>query len=57
MTHQPPHPSAIADFAEQGSALLAEADILENGLATDAETLIDRFLASDSRDFVLVDPG
>ena len=48
---------AIADLAEQGSALLAEADILENDLAADAENLIDHFLAGDSKDFVLACSG
>lgn len=48
---------AIADLAEQDSALLAEADILENDLAAAAETLIDHFLAGDSKDFVLACPG
>lgn len=49
--------NTVADLAEQGSALLAEADILENDLAADAETLIDHFLAGDSKDFVLACPG
>lgn len=46
----------IADLAEQAIALRAEADELENDLAADAETLIDRFLAGDSRDFILTGP-
>jgi hypothetical protein len=43
----------IADRMERAVSLRAEADELENSLAADAETLIDRFLAGDTQDFVL----
>lgn len=44
---------AVAELAEQAAALLAEADIMENGIADAAEELIDRFLAGDTSDFIL----
>ncbi len=44
---------AIADLAEQGAALLAKADLLENDIATDAETIIDRFIAGNMEDVVV----
>lgn len=44
---------AIADVAEQGAALLAKADLLENEIATDAEAIIDRFIAGDMQDVVV----
>jgi hypothetical protein len=47
----------ITDLAEQAIALRAEADELENDLTTAAESLFDRFLAGDSKDFVLACPG
>lgn len=45
---------AIADLAEQGAALLAKADLLENDIAAEAEIIIDRFMAGDTRDVVMV---
>lgn len=45
--------NAIADLAEQASALRAQADILENELATDAEAILDRFIAGDMQDVVV----
>ena len=44
---------AIADLAEQGAALLAKADLLENDIAADAEAIIDRFMAGDMQDVVV----
>lgn len=44
----------IADLAEQGAALLAKADLLENDIAAEAEIIIDRFMAGDTRDVVMV---
>lgn len=44
----------IADSAERGARLLAEADILENRLAADAEGLVDQFLAGETRDIVVL---
>lgn len=41
----------IADLMEEAISLRAEADELENSLSTDAEALVDRFLAGDRRDF------
>lgn len=43
----------IADLAEQGAALLAKADLLENDIAADAEAIIDRFIAGDTQDVVV----
>lgn len=45
---------AIADLAEQGAALLAKADLLENDIAADAEAIIDRFMAGDTREIVVM---
>ena len=36
------------------AALLAKADLLENDIAAEAETIIDRFIAGDTRDVVMV---
>lgn len=44
---------AIADLAERGSALQAKADILEVGIAAEAEGLIDQFLAGDTTAFIV----
>jgi hypothetical protein len=41
---------AIADLSEEGAALLAKADILENAMAADAEDILSRFVAGDMRD-------
>jgi hypothetical protein len=41
----------IAALSERAILLNAQADMLENDLANIAETLIDRFLAGDCRDF------
>lgn len=46
--------NAIADMAEEASALRARADILENEIAADAEATLDRFIAGDTRDVVTV---
>lgn len=43
----------IADLVEGASACWANADILENQLAAEAEALIDRFLAGDTTVFVV----
>lgn len=40
--------NGIADLAEQSATLRGKADILENDLATDAEAIIDRFIAGDT---------
>lgn len=45
--------NAIADLAEKASALRAQADILENNLAADAEAIVDRFIAGDTEDVVI----
>ena len=42
--------NTIADLTEQAAALLAEADILENHLAAEAEVLLDRFIAGERLD-------
>lgn len=44
----------IADTMEEAVKLRADADDLENDLATDAEGIIDRFIAGDTRDVVVV---
>ena len=44
---------AIADLAEEASALRAKADILENDLAMDAEAILDRFIAGNTQDVVV----
>lgn len=43
----------IADKMEEAINLRAEADELENNLATDAEIIIDRFMAGDTHDVVV----
>lgn len=53
----PDDEEAISDMAEEASALRAEADQLENALTAEAESLIDRFLAGGSEEFLLVPPG
>lgn len=50
---EPSIEDAIADLAEQGAALLAKADLLENDIAADAEAIIDRFIAGDTQDVVV----
>ncbi|OYY95919.1 MAG: hypothetical protein B7Y41_01145 [Hydrogenophilales bacterium 28-61-23] len=45
--------NAIADMAEEASSLRAQADILENELAADAEAILDRFIAGDMQDVVV----
>lgn len=52
----PAEETAIADMAEEAATLRAQADDLENALAADAETLIDRFMAGDQHDVVAVAP-
>ncbi len=51
---QPNIEDTIADLAEQGAALLAKADLLENDIAADAEAIIDRFIAGDTREIVVM---
>jgi hypothetical protein len=47
----------IADLMESSVDSRTKADEIEEGFAADAETLIDRFLASDSKDFILTCPA
>lgn len=49
----PSRENAIADLAEEASALRAKADILENILSADAEAILDRFIAGDTQDVVV----
>ena len=51
--YDPSEEHAIADLAEEASALRARADILENELAADAEAILDRFIAGDMQDVVV----
>jgi len=46
--------SEIADRMEEAMRLRAEADEIENQLASDAEAIIDRFIAGDMSDVVMV---
>lgn len=43
----------IADRVEESIRLRAEADEIENNLAADAETILDRFIAGDTQDVVV----
>ena len=43
----------IADMAERASTLRADADIMENEIAADAEAILDRFISGDMTDIVL----
>lgn len=47
----------IADLMESSADSRTKADEIEEEIAAAAETLIDRFLTGDSRDFVLTGPG
>lgn len=49
----PVEENAIADLAEEASALRAKADILESDLAADAEAILDRFITGDTQDVVV----
>ncbi|MCA1977982.1 MAG: hypothetical protein LDL19_01970 [Thiobacillus sp.] len=49
--------NAIADMAEEASAMRAKADILENDLAADAEAILERFMAGDMQDVVVTKRG
>jgi hypothetical protein len=40
--------NAIADLAERSAELRAQADLLENEIATEAEALLDRFIAGEN---------
>lgn len=45
--------AGIADRVEESIRLRAEADEIENDLAADAETILDRFIAGDTQDVVV----
>lgn len=49
----PVEENTIADLTEEASALRAKADILENDLTTDAEAILDRYMAGDTQDVVI----
>jgi len=43
----------LADMMEESAKARAEADSLEESIATDAEAIIDRFMAGDMQDVVV----
>jgi hypothetical protein len=48
--------NAIADLAEEASAWLAKADILEREIANDAEALLDQLIEGDLSQFIVNGP-
>lgn len=47
----------LSELAEKGAKLLAEADLDESAMSTEADKLVQRFLAGDTKDFVLIGNG
>lgn len=49
----PEDEDVIADMAERASMLRAEADIMENAIAAEAESVLDRFIAGETSDICM----